>query len=281
MSLKSLLVLAALAVSSQARLPDGIIHNGPLTKRAGGTGCNADNALRNLRDSRYSSSASIFCSVWLQSTLTDTLSVTATSSATSTETPEPVTVTISATDTITNTETVYTTEYPTAVNTFAKRGEIGYPTWLAATYPATRVSSACSCFIASPSPPVVTTFTTTVATVTNTATTTLDALTNTETSFITVTASATKVITETGPEIPCGATGCSNGSGFLDATAATQIGQCQAFCLSHASCKSFQFSATFGHCNIFEVEVKDAYATGFSTNPVCSLFKFYDIRCVV
>ncbi|KAK6513621.1 hypothetical protein TWF506_008058 [Arthrobotrys conoides] len=161
MSLKCLLLLAAVAVVSQARSLNGRVLDGSLAKRSS-TG----------------------------------------SSATATETPEPVVVTISTTETITNIETNFTTIYPTAVNTFVKREEIAYPPWLPTTYPATRVSSACSCFIASPSPPVLAVFTTTVITLTNTATTTLEPLTNTDTTIITATASATTLVIETEPETP-------------------------------------------------------------------------------
>ncbi|KAK6339930.1 hypothetical protein TWF718_009319 [Orbilia javanica] len=274
MSLKSLLVFAALAASSQARAVEG----GPLAKRIV---CNADNALRNLRDSRYSSSASIFCSQFIQSTVTDTLFVTATSSETATETPEPNTVTISLTDTVTKTITTYPVEYPTAVNTFFKRGEIPYPTWLPATYPVSRVSSACSCFIASPSAPVVTTFTTTVATVTETATETLEPLTKTKTSLATVTVSTTRVIVQTGPQIPCGVKGCNTGIGFIHNLGSSTVTQCRDLCLSTPSCKLYQFSGPYYSCFLFSVLLHETYATGSSGAEVCAQFKFYDPRCIV
>ncbi|KAK6523384.1 hypothetical protein TWF281_001364 [Arthrobotrys megalospora] len=279
MSFKTLVLLAALAASSRALPTENrdSDYSGPLVGRT--NGCDADNALRNLRDKRYSSAASIFCSEWLQSTITNTLLVTATASATATETPQPVTVTVPETVTVTNTETSYTTEYPTAVNTFVKRGEIPYPTWLSASYPATRVSSACSCFIPTPSPAATTTLTTTVATQTNTATTTLEPLTDTATSFITATASATTIITETGPEVPCGVTGCGDGTGFFDQSSQSSAAGCLAYCEADSSCKSFQWGV--GICNIFDVEVAGTYAIGTSTDPTCSDFKFYDVKCVL
>ncbi len=55
--------------------------------------CNADNALRNLRDARYSVSASAFCSTWIQSTVTDTDYAVATTYNTATVTPEAATIT--------------------------------------------------------------------------------------------------------------------------------------------------------------------------------------------
>lgn len=55
--------------------------------------CNADNCLRNLRDKRYSSSASVFCSTFIQSTVTNTFYDIATEQKTITETPPAVTIT--------------------------------------------------------------------------------------------------------------------------------------------------------------------------------------------
>ncbi|EPS42052.1 hypothetical protein H072_3954 [Dactylellina haptotyla CBS 200.50] len=269
--------LVALTALSHA-LPD----NSPLTGRAN---CNADNCLRNLRDKRYSISASQFCSMWLQKTVTDTLSVTVAQSVTATETPPANTLILSETVTITDTETILTTDYPTAVNTFVKRGgDIPYPPWLTATYPPVRVSSACSCFISSPSAPATITTTLTVATETETATETLLPLTDIVTSVFTATASATVTQVITGPEIPCGAVGCSNAIGFLDTDpSAATVADCKAFCSSNASCQSFQFGETIAGdtgCNIFENQVADSYAIGYSNSPDCN-FRFYDARCTV
>ncbi|KAF3927966.1 hypothetical protein ABW20_dc0109304 [Dactylellina cionopaga] len=276
MAIKHFLLFAALVAGSQAQ------ELFPLSKRAA---CDSDNALRNLKDKRYSSSASIFCSAWLQSTITNTLSVTATSSATTTETPPADTAVVSETVTVTNTETTVTTEYPTAVNTFVKRGDdVPYPTWLTTAYAPSRVSSACSCFITSPSAPVVLTATTTIATQTNTATVTLSPLTNTVTTFFTDTASATATQVITGPEIPCGATGCSNAVGFIDATLEASTAEaCKTFCQGNSSCKSFQFGLIpdYSVCHIFETEVAETYANGYSTDEGCTPFKFYDVKCIV
>lgn len=57
------------------------------------TVCNADNCLRNLRDARYSSSASVFCSTWIQSTVTNTQYAIQTDHQTVTQTPAPVIIT--------------------------------------------------------------------------------------------------------------------------------------------------------------------------------------------
>ncbi|KAF3942419.1 hypothetical protein ABW19_dt0204687 [Dactylella cylindrospora] len=269
MSLKLFLVFVTFVVSSQA-LPEL-----SLNKR----GCNSDNCLRNLRDTRYSSSASEFCSLWLQTTITNIKSVTATVPATATSIPEAITEEKTVAITVTETDTVYTTEYPTAVNTFAKRGDdIGYPSWLTATYPPSRVSSACSCFITSPSAPATECTTTTVATLTETSTTILEPLTYTETETSTAIAHATATEVVTGPSVPCGAVGCNNANGFIDQTGTGSIADCKAYCLSN-SCQSYQYSEADGICNIFELAVADSYATGFFSD--CPSYKFYDPRCLV
>lgn len=61
--------------------------------RTGSGGCDADNVLRNLRDKRYSSSASAFCSTYIQSTVTNTDYTTAVTTVTETVTPATLTIT--------------------------------------------------------------------------------------------------------------------------------------------------------------------------------------------
>jgi hypothetical protein len=112
--------------------------------------------LRNLRDARYSVSASAFCSTYIQATVTETSNVAALTTQTTVVTPDAVTVT--------------STNFMTLANTFVKRAAQAYPTWLPATYVPQSVSSACSCFV-TPSAPV--TVTTTVTTGTNTELTTV------------------------------------------------------------------------------------------------------------
>lgn len=72
---------------------NGIIYSNSPEKRTGSNGCNADNCLRNLRDKRYSSSASDFCSTWIQSTVTNTYYDVETDRSTKTQTPAPVIIT--------------------------------------------------------------------------------------------------------------------------------------------------------------------------------------------
>jgi hypothetical protein len=113
-------------------------------------------SLRNLRDARYSVSASAFCSTYNQITVTQTLKFAGLTTQTVAVTPDPVTVS--------------TTNFQQLPNTFVKRAGGPYPTWLPATYLPQSVSSACSCFV-TPSPPV--SVTATVTTGTNTVLTTV------------------------------------------------------------------------------------------------------------
>ncbi|EPS43552.1 hypothetical protein H072_2431 [Dactylellina haptotyla CBS 200.50] len=170
--------------------------------------CNADNCLRNLKDQRYSSSASVFCSEWLRSTLTNTISVLSTVSVTATITPPHATLTSISSSIQTITATITQTTTITAPNggggmTLVKREIIGYPAWLSATYPATRVSSACSCFISDANPPFPAT-TTVTATNTLRVTITLPTVTDTILSVVPTqsTSTATSIVTATVCETP-------------------------------------------------------------------------------
>ncbi|KAI9150729.1 hypothetical protein HJFPF1_10505 [Paramyrothecium foliicola] len=199
---------AALAVrSNQPSLdPDhpGFVLKSGDEKRAI---CNADNLLRNFRDKRYSSSAGEFCSLYIQSTITNVFETTATEHQTVTQysdAPTVTDVTFLVVTVTTGTETV--TRQASAVN---KRDDsVAYPTWLAASYPASRVSSACSCFIPAPSPAIQTSTTAVLGTETKVITQTLpptDTTTVTVTSVSTENAVATQVVTV---NPPCGLPGC-------------------------------------------------------------------------
>ncbi|KAK6508035.1 hypothetical protein TWF481_006451 [Arthrobotrys musiformis] len=243
------------------------------------SGCNGDNLLRNLRNRKYSSSASIFCSEWLQSAAT-TIPATATIFVTVTSAPEVETIIQTRTTTVTGTDTVLTTIFPTAINTLVKRVEIPYPPWLANTYPPARVSSACSCFVVPPTGGVLTL---TAVTQTNTRTESLLSLTATQTSLVTQTASVTATSVIEGGPVPCGVIGCTDSDGFYDQLEGSTLAGCRNFCQNTPSCQSFQFGSPNSDtvCNIFETNVADAYANGFSSDANCQQFRFYDLRCLV
>ncbi|KAF3187553.1 hypothetical protein TWF225_004258 [Orbilia oligospora] len=251
---------------------------GPLQERSG---CNGDNLLRNLRDRKYSSSASTFCSEWLQSAAT-TLAATATLSITVTSTPGAGTIIQARTTTITGVDTIITTVFPTAINTFVKRVEIPYPPWLTSTYPPARVSSACSCFIVPPTGGLLT-VTATAATRTTTRTEVLLSITATQTSLVTQTASATTTSVIEGGPVPCGVIGCTDSDGFYDQLQGSNLVGCRTFCQNTPSCQSFQFGSLGSDtvCNIFDTNVADAYANGFSSDINCQQFRFYDLRCLI
>ncbi|KAK6337233.1 hypothetical protein TWF718_010014 [Orbilia javanica] len=268
-----LFLIIGLSILSNYVAANGILE--------GRSGCNGDNLLRNLRNRKYSSSASVFCSEWLQSAAT-TLFVTATLSVTVTSTPAVNTITQTGIITATEISTVTTTAFPTAINTFVKRVEIPYPSWLATTYLPARVSSACSCFIVPPTGGVLT-VTETAATQINRVTEILSSITVTQTSLVTQTASTTTTSVVVGSPVACGVPGCTDSDGFYDQLEGSSLAGCRTFCENTPTCQSFQFGSLNSGtiCNIFETDVADAYANGFSTNPICQQFRFYDLRCIL
>ncbi|KAF3216713.1 hypothetical protein TWF191_008956 [Orbilia oligospora] len=163
--------LAGLTTEDIIKLSEGYLpSNFNVRKRSGNRGCTANNVLRRLRDKRYSKSASAFCSKYIRSTITDTVLVPATITTEKTKTPPPTFVTVTdvsiltETDTSTSTFLVPTTEVP--IPKIAKRSKIAYPPWLSTQYSPSRVSSACSCFIAAPCKPTRVTKTIVTGTVT-------------------------------------------------------------------------------------------------------------------
>ncbi|KAJ6444922.1 PAN domain-containing protein [Purpureocillium lavendulum] len=243
--------------------------------------CNADNCLRNLRDARYSSSASLFCSTYIQSTVTDTAYAVATAYDTATVTPDAATVTdravVGATVTTgTDTVTVYTTIPPAGP---VKRDN-AYPPWLSASYPGDRVSSACSCFISSPSPAIhqTVTLTTSTQTLTNTVTgeTPTTTITLTSTSTTNVAATATSVITRR-----CGVVGCGKILSTIEASLEyNTLAKCKARCLAVADCKSYSFGGPLlPVCTLGRVSAKDFYSELSPLFPQCKLTKLYDASC--
>lgn len=228
-----------------------------LTKRTTQPGvCHSNNLLRNLRDKRYSVSASAFCSTYIQSTVTETANVLAVTTETAVITPDAVTVT--------------STNFVTLPNTFEKRAAQPYPTWLPATYPPQSVSSACSCFV-SPSAPV--TVTTTITTGTNTVSTTTTA--PTPTSTITVDAQG-----------HCAVPGCHQ-SRALKTTVneAFTARDCINQCAGTSSCQVVQFGADGSgssrtyYCNMFAAPIAEVYASGTSTDSYCSTYLFFEVGC--
>ncbi|KAJ6437412.1 PAN domain-containing protein [Purpureocillium lavendulum] len=274
---------AALAVRSEADttvLEHGLVIPGNAARLVKARNvCNADNCLRNLRDKRYSVDASAFCSTYIQSTVVNTKYAIATDHQTSTQTPPPVTVTdVEVTDLLNPTATVVVTQYSTIPDPrYNKRGAQPYPTWLSASYPPERVSSACSCFIPSPSPAIQQTVTLTTSTETVVAVETLPPVT--QTVDVTSTHTIDVIATETATVgVTCGIKGCVWGNSLLlqSTNAFSTIAQCKALCASNPACQSFQWSQDLHYCNI-----GSAPATQFWASPSCSNFKVYDLACSI
>ncbi|KAK2592676.1 hypothetical protein QQS21_009643 [Conoideocrella luteorostrata] len=230
--------------------------------------CNADNCLRNLRDKRYSASASDFCSIWIQSTITNTVYAVATDRQTVTQTPVPVTATAKATvdyTYVTGTETV--TKYTTIADPrYAKRQENIYPAWLSTSYPASRVSSACSCFIATPSPAIKETVTLTTSTDAQTATQTLDPVTNTITQTATNTIPAVAKQTIIGGGLRCGIKGCVSSSAYLKGFTISEVPTlqaCKAACMARPDCKSFDWGINGGGCALGSKAAADWWVNSY------------------
>ncbi|KAI9657889.1 MAG: hypothetical protein M1829_006851 [Trizodia sp. TS-e1964] len=198
--------------------------------------CNADNALRALRNSKVSAEASLFCSTYIQPVVTGTTTLT-TTAATATATFTPNTVT---------------------------RCDAPLPSYIA-TFPPSRISSACSCFI-NPSNLVATTQTlTSTASITATTTTTLPAPTATATETIVV-------------PIACGPAivGCTYDTHSIGSTdPKTSVDQCRIACSATPNCVAFQFGPARGVCNLFNAPAADDSA-GVPV-PACNAYKIYNL----
>ncbi|ERF76195.1 hypothetical protein EPUS_07395 [Endocarpon pusillum Z07020] len=122
-----------------------------VTERTEGT-CNRDNVLRALIDKRYIDEAIPFCSKYIKvpaSTVTATTSC-QTVTITAIVDPLPVTTTITPTVTVTATtpgSTVYSTYVPPY---YKEKRDEPVPAFVSQ-YPASRISSACSCLTITPS----------------------------------------------------------------------------------------------------------------------------------
>ncbi|KAI9682918.1 MAG: hypothetical protein M1829_006354 [Trizodia sp. TS-e1964] len=247
-----LLLPQAFASPAQVRdlVPrDLVCNNGFCSSVSKRAVCNADNALRDLRNPRNSVDASAFCSSYIRPTVTVVNSLTVTTS-TQVVTTIPVTTVI----------------VPNSVVPKQRRDSV-LPSYVA-TYPTSRISSACSCFISAAG--LTTTYTTTTTTVPVTATTT----TTGPVSTVTVTSD-------------CGLVGCYNGSGLIVDTVdniTTTAALCEAKCAATTGCLSFQFGQnsptdTNRVCNLFNVPVGQNYAGFDPSNTYCNQFTLYSVTC--
>ncbi|KAK6524453.1 hypothetical protein TWF281_011361 [Arthrobotrys megalospora] len=263
-------------------------HNSHIKKRAV---CNADNVLRLLRDKRYSSSASAFCSGFIQPTITDTTHVPTTLTTEKTETPPPAFITVTdistSTDVETSTSTLYIPTTAIGAPSLAKRDEIAYPPWLSTQYPPSRVSSACSCYITAPNPATHVTKTVVTGTVTTfSKTITLPPAVSTVTESVTTVVTITSIVTTTPEIITCGATpACRriDRPTFGPFQSGLTHEQCLTSCLETDGCLSVQYGVSGsvqGVCFLSTWDVADTYAADTSPgNAICAWWVMDDVEC--
>ncbi|KAK6510766.1 hypothetical protein TWF506_009863 [Arthrobotrys conoides] len=254
-------------------------------------GCNSDNALRLLRDKRYSVSASAFCSKFIQSTITDIVLVPATVTTETTKTPPPTSVTVTEISVLTETDTSTSISFiPTTVvpiPNIVKRSQIAYPSWLSTQYSPSRVSSACSCFITAPLTP--THVTNTIVTGTTTAfskTITLPPVISTITESVTTITTVTSIVA-TSKIINCKVTpACRDGSAqpLGDLMFGYTYAQCKTKCLETEGCLSSQSgvvgTAVEGVCLLSASTVENTYGDISRVSSVCTWWYMDDVECI-
>ncbi|MCJ1399328.1 Mucin-2 [Xylographa trunciseda] len=237
---------------SKLEVVAGLKAAGVVAKRALPT-CNHDNLFRIFLDARYSSSASAFCSYYIESTSTVTATTVPVIPVTSI-----VTLPASVTDFVTVT--------PAAMK---KRSASATPTAPdgAATYPASRLSSACSCLV---TPSTVTTTSTVTSPSTTTVTLDVTAAAPTETVFAPaaycgqIIAGAT---TGLGYVAECGVTYTGDSPGSYE-TAASYT-DCLNLCDNDGYCGYFSFllTATTDNCYLVDSYDPNNPALGFQFEP--------------
>ncbi|KAK5989629.1 hypothetical protein PT974_07883 [Cladobotryum mycophilum] len=221
------------------------------------TVCNADNCLRNLRDQRYSSSASNFCSTFIQSTVINTFYAVTTDKKTVMATPPVIIVTdvqVVNAAAITGTDTV--------------------------------TASACSCFIATPAPAIQQSLTLTTPIETQISTDILPTPTTiiTQTSTITSNVAATETAYA---GVRYGHRGCSvgtNGPNIESTTNYPTLQLCKARCMQVPECTAFQFTTynpASPYCNLARVDANSWWYLYSAGNAICDSARLYDRNCAI
>ncbi|KAI9676054.1 MAG: hypothetical protein M1817_000797 [Caeruleum heppii] len=274
------IVSAAPTASDEPHCENGICeYAAALSKRQT---CNADNLLRNLRDKRYSSSASAFCSKFIQSTIESTVSVAASTTTTATSTPAPIVESVVESSTSVVLSTTTTTSFGTeATVTLKKREAVPYPSFLATTYAPSRVSSACSCLV-TPSPAATSSVTVTTGTNTLTDTITLDPSTTTTTSTTTTVTSSTSTATVVDSSLQCGRPGCGRSERTLAVLQPLPMSGCAQQCNMQPLCTFYQVAGSdpnFMTCTLYRGTFQEVYDQISSSIPACQPFRFFDRRC--
>ncbi|MCJ1291534.1 hypothetical protein MMC34_003079 [Xylographa carneopallida] len=215
--------------------------------------CNHDNLFRLFLDTRYSSSASAFCSYYIESTTT----ITATTAPVVPVTTI-VTIPASATDFVTVTPAPMKKRQASATPTAPDN---------AATYPASRLSSACSCLV---TPSTITTTKTLTQASTTTVVEDVTAPAPTETVFAPAAyCGQTLVGAETGYGYvaECGLSYTGDGPGTYE-TAATYT-DCLNLCDNDGYCGYFSFllTATTNNCYLVDNYDPNNSQLGFQFEP--------------
>ncbi|KAJ4307010.1 hypothetical protein N0V88_000384 [Collariella sp. IMI 366227] len=121
-----------------------------------GRPCGPDAIIRIVKKPELSDAASSFCSTFNQATTTETDTLTTTTTVEYLETVPAFTVTVTEPFTVTTVLTAYSTSYYTvapAVSTLKKKRSIDFGSLTdLSQFPASRISSACSCLVPTPAP---------------------------------------------------------------------------------------------------------------------------------
>ncbi|UNI16561.1 hypothetical protein JDV02_002987 [Purpureocillium takamizusanense] len=283
MHLRSLAVFAVQAAAVALPDPDpSQVYGAAARWNQRRAACHDDNVLRNLRDKRFSASASEFCSTYIQSTVTQTAY----------ESTTHQTVTATPVETVAATTIVYTATFTPGIHTTYvwstiqdprynwKRDAPAYPTWLPVTYEPSRVSSACSCFITSPAAPAQQTVSSTgVLTITDTDV--LPTVTTTLVSTVTTELFTVPTVTAT-VGIECGLRGCTTEDWVLMSRNEPKFEDCVSLCKIWGNCVSLQWNAVDSICNLLKDNATVVYNPNTPDNlAACRNFQIYDWQCVI
>ncbi|KAF3313725.1 hypothetical protein TWF173_005795 [Orbilia oligospora] len=191
---------------------------------------------------------------------------------------------LTETDISTTTLFIPTTQVP--IPKIAKRSQMAYPPWLSTQYSPSRVSSACSCFITAPCKP--THVTKTIVTGTAAAfskTKTLPPVVSTVTESVTTITTITSTVA-TPKIINCKVTpACrsANARTIGDLLNGLTYEQCKTRCLETEGCLSIQFGvgeSVLGVCLLSASTVENTYGEISRESSICIWWYMDDVECI-
>ncbi|KAF2093347.1 hypothetical protein NA57DRAFT_61473 [Rhizodiscina lignyota] len=248
--------------------------------------CTCDKLHTTLTNSKYRTAASAFCSTYIQHTVTSTSTHTVSHTSTVTVKPSPKTTT--KVDTITSTKVASSTSsyLETTSNTIYKRGTTttkniaGYPTFIAASYIASHVSSACSCLITPSKLKTSTVHRTITKTATVKHSTTLKPSTVTKTSKTTTILPTTTIISSP-KDIYCNVYGTTNGANLITDgwDTVSTLPDCLSWCTGSDGCAMVHFGcADQCYCGLYSSnDLSQEYYMGSSDYG--SAYALWDVEC--